>query len=78
MCCKLRSYFVLWLQWFIGGLIPAVPGYILVFSILPHYIRYTEPKPFIDSLLQGLVWASLFAVVMSVTQMRKGRKRVDC
>jgi len=35
---------------FIGALIVAIPGSVLVFTVLPHYIGYTEPKPYTESL----------------------------
>ncbi len=57
----LRRLKRLFLPAFISFLIVAIPAYVLVFTVLPHYIGYTEPKPYPDSLLLAFISALLMA-----------------
>jgi len=57
----LRRLKRLFLPAFISCLILAIPVYVLVFTVLPRYIGYAEPKPFTDSLLMALIFALLWA-----------------
>ena len=72
---SLNRYVKLYFLSFIGCLIVAVPGYVLVFTVLPHYVRYTEPKPIHDSLLLVTLWAALMSIAMPIIQRYEKRKK---
>ena len=52
----------LFLPAFISYFIVATAGYVLVFTVLPQYIRYTEPWPYTNSLLLALIYTLLMAL----------------
>lgn len=72
---QLKLYIKLCVLWFISGLIVAIPVYVLVLSILPHYVRYIEPQPLNYSILQALVWAAFMSIVMPIVQRFEKKKR---
>jgi len=67
----LRRLKRLFLPAFISYFIVAIPGFVLVFTVLPHYIRYTEPKPYTDSLLLAFIWALLMTVFTPLIEKKR-------
>lgn len=65
------SFFKRFILLFISNLIVAIPVFVLIFSILPHYVRFTEPYPLHLAVLQGLIWAVLMASIMLVIERFK-------
>ena len=69
----------LYLPFFIADLIVTIPIAVLGFTVLPQYIRYTEPKPYTDSILMGLIWALLWGLFspILVKDIEEEKKRRD-
>ena len=67
------DFFKQFILHFIGYLIVGIPGYVLAFSILPHYVGFLgEPRPLHLSILQGFIWALLMALVMPLIRKWRG------
>jgi len=71
----LRKLKRLFLPAFIGTLIVAIPVCVLAFTVLPHYIGYTEPKPYTDSLLSAFISALLTAFFSPLIEKEMERKK---
>jgi len=69
------KYLIWYFIWLISCLIVAIPGHVLVFSVLPHYVKYTEPWSLHESVLDGFIWVALFAAFMLVMEVRKKHKK---
>ncbi len=61
----------------IGYIIIGVPVYILVFSVLPHYIRFIEPWPLDQSAFMGLGWGISMGIFNGWYEKRR-KKTKSC
>ena len=73
---KSHSFLFFLIPYLIASILVGIIGYVSIFSILPNYIKLLEePRPIAGSALQGLIWGILFALIMSVYEMRKTRRK---
>ncbi len=59
----------------IGGIILGILIWVFGLSVLPHYIRFTEPRPLEDSALTGLGWGIFMGIFEGWYGMRKRKKK---
>jgi len=59
----LRRLRKLFLPYFTIYLLAGVPLYVLGFTVLPQYIGHREPVPYAESMLMGLIFALVVALL---------------
>jgi ribose/xylose/arabinose/galactoside ABC-type transport system permease subunit len=73
---KSHSFLFLLIRYLMDSILVGIICFVFMFSVIPNYIKLLgEPRPIADSLLRGLIWGILFALIMSVYEMRKARRK---